>query len=157
MSAAGAGSSIEDASLTTETAAQAEWIAENVSMRVCTAPLQKPAKPCAPVKFLISYTLSPDVLELDLPRFQSLEFVLLWTCTFFTSSYSMICQCGHSIDDKSEGRHARAPSPPAASTPSAAWRDDDQFTRALPTNAFGEIEFVNSEQTRAQVYCTVYS
>ena len=142
MSEAGAGSSVEDASWSTEVAARAEWIVENVSMQVCTTPLPKPAKPCAPVKCSNYACLG----------FKPSRLSYFGPLTFF----STICLCGYSINDKSEGRHARAPSPQAASTPPAAWRDDDQFTRALPTNAFGEIEFVNSEQTRAQVHCILY-
>lgn len=69
-------------------------------------------------------------------------------CVLCALSGSAMCLCGHPMSDKSEGRHARTPS--ASGTPPAAWLDDDRCTRAVPTNAFGEIEFQNAG-TRAQV------
>ena len=66
------------------------------------------------------------------------------------------CQCGHELGDNADGRHQLA-----GQAPDGKWVPDERFTRAVPSTAFGEIEFSNTSQSIAKVlsslqmrYCT---
>lgn len=57
-----------------------------------------------------------------------------------------MCQCGHELNDNSEGRHVHT-----GHAPDDKWTPDERFTRTVPSNAFGEIEFRNTSQSVAKV------
>ena len=63
-----------------------------------------------------------------------------------------ICKCGNIIDAsdnpndaRDEGRHSEA-----AQSADAEWKSNDECTKEMPTNAFGELRFVDTSKQTAK-------